>query len=139
MDKISELIRLIISAQYKMRLTHWRICGNHFDSIHNITDEYVDKLGDLIDELTEMLMSMGGNPVTFSSCNDSELDSMDVGTKIDADIALQIIKSTFQNIIKKYQELSQENLPSVIHSKLDEEEYWFIIENNFKTRLRMCK
>ena len=43
---------------------HWNLKGNHFFSLHAKLEELYEEAGDILDEVAERILALGGNPVS---------------------------------------------------------------------------
>ena len=75
-DKIKWLFAVLVWYRHNLHMLHWKVVGKDFDTIHSMLDDYVSKFNTFIDEIAEMLLSMGSNPLTMSEIT-SMLSSSD--------------------------------------------------------------
>lgn len=68
-----ELILKLVQIQVQFKFLHWQTYG---DAKHRLYGDIYDKLGDLIDEFTEVMMGKYGRPefnpefaISFQDCN----------------------------------------------------------------------
>ena len=43
---------------------HWNLKGSHFFTLHAKLEELYDEAGDILDEVAERILALGGNPVS---------------------------------------------------------------------------
>ena len=136
---LSILLAALQKQQYNLRILHWKATGLDFHTTHvEILDGYIDKFGEYIDKVAEMMILCNEEIPTAK-----ELDIIASKYKIDYSIAVKnyksedifiIISRIFNTIISCIKNCNKYNYPSYIKSELDSIEYWFQIEGRYKTK-----
>lgn len=137
MSHFIELLKALIFSQHQFRILHWKVATSTFDGPHGIFSEYVEKLDDCIDEVAEMMLAMGADPVTLKDCLNGR-DELDVKENLSPAQAFAQASLLFTELIKLYSAArNADGCPEAFKSKLDDTQYYFIIENNYKCKRRL--
>jgi DNA-binding ferritin-like protein len=145
MEGLKKVLATLILYQYNIRILHWNTAGRTFDPVHELVDEYVSKFNEFIDEVAEMIIMLGGRPISLPQV----LQSVATGRE-ESKIVLSAetyyylediyrkIDSMFSQLMIDYQTLVSDNsIPSPIISKLEEHYYWLLKEGNYKNKQRL--
>ena len=69
--KINEYLNQLLADTEQLlcltRQVHWYMRGPRFNSLHPMLDEYIAEFNDNIDDIAEMLITLGGAPYTTLS------------------------------------------------------------------------
>lgn len=142
---MKKLFAALVWYRHNLHMLHWKTTGKDFDKAHGLCDDYVSKFNGFIDEIAEMMLSLGENPMTLQECIET-LDSsnkkfitVESSKDYDSEDIHHAIDVIFESIMNIYDELAEKSeIPSDCISKLDEHRYWFRIEKNYKNK-RRCK
>lgn len=58
---------LLTLTENNMRVIHWKLKGNDFDVVHPRYGMYYEKLGEMMDETAEVMITMGHVPMNISN------------------------------------------------------------------------
>ena len=127
-----EILRALHVAEHTLRDVHWRVSGPQFMTIHTMTDEYIEYVLDMIDEVAENLMSVNHNMLSYTKIVEGQgslvagiCDNLSEETGLDAVYAclsqLGLTLSTFRD-----------NFSPEFQSKMDEWISYLKIEACFK-------
>lgn len=58
---------LLTLTENNMRIIHWKLKGNDFDVVHPRYGMYYEKLGEMMDETAEVMITMGHIPMNISN------------------------------------------------------------------------
>lgn len=79
---LKNLLSILIIHRSNFEILHWKSKGCDFDTIHNsVTAGYYEKLSNSVDEIAEMGLRLGINPVNY-------LDAYREAKKINPDIII---------------------------------------------------
>lgn len=144
MDKVKSLFSALVVYRHNINVLHWKVKGCHFDCLHELLDNYGDTFNSFIDEVAEAMMCVGCNPLDFEACratvNDDAINHIVLSgeSDYDTDDIQKNIGIMFTTLITMYTEVANSHeLPSDVQAKLDEQLYWFRLENNYKNRRRL--
>jgi len=148
MSILEKIFNTLVLYQYNMRALHWKVKGLDFDNAHGLADEYAKKLDGFIDEVAEILMMIGKEPknlktVVASTESDPNegylLVSCDNGSYYTKEQMLASIVQMFTHLIRLYDAASKEQvIPEDIISKLQEHQYYFRLECDYKSKNRLA-
>ena len=137
MTQLTTLLKDLISAQHICRILHWKSSGCHFNSAHEVCGDYVDHFNDDIDAVAEMLITLNNEPVALSDCTNTFDINIDVNTNYEASDIYKNLISIFNAIIKDFTLSYSEEIPEAFKSKLQDMQYYYIIENGYKNVRRL--
>lgn len=60
---LKKLLSILLYYQHNMKILHWKSMGCHFAGIHELCNDYYEKLADYSDLVAEMGLSNDENPV----------------------------------------------------------------------------
>lgn len=141
-DKIKWLFAVLVWYRHNLHMLHWKVVGKDFDTIHSMLDDYVSKFNTFIDEIAEMLLSMGSNPLTMSeitsmlSSSDCRILTVESDSDYKSKEVFNAIDMMFGELWIIYNDISKD-CPSDCVSKLDEHRYWLRVECQYKNRRRI--
>lgn len=144
--KLQGLLAVLMIYSDNMRVLHWKCCGVDFEPYHELTANYYSKLNDITDEIAEMGMQLGTNPITV-------LDAKDIITSIDENVlALSAIETypntkVLEHIDYMYKHLmtmttvlrNTDGMPEYLKSELDTIIAYFSKEVLYKNTKRLLK
>lgn len=146
MKDLKILFAALVCYRHNIHILHWKCIGHKFDMLHSLFDEYNDKIGDFIDDIGEMLLVNGENPLGLDEClkiltdDDTHFLILNSNEDYDCEKALNALNMMFNTLLELYDELTDDDdISSDCISKLDEHKYWIRIENNYKNKRRMMK
>lgn len=91
----------------KLHNYHWNVKGMRFFQIHNLTEEYYEKLAGLYDEVAERILQIGGKP--FSSMSEY-LENADIKEEARKEFGeeeiLRNILADFELLLSEYKAIS---------------------------------
>lgn len=66
MDEQVKLFAMLQLYRANFQMLHWKACGRSFDRFHeNVTTGYYEKLDKDVDDVAEILMRQGANPLGY--------------------------------------------------------------------------
>ena len=68
MERLKQLFSALVIYRHNMNILHWKSKGCHFDGLHKLFSDYGDKFNNLIDEVAEIMLIEGENPLCFKHC-----------------------------------------------------------------------
>lgn len=141
--KLQLLFAILLFYRHNLHMLHWKVVGKTFDDTHKILDDYVSQFNTFIDEIAEILLSMGNNPLTLQEAF-SLLENLDTHILIVESTenykckeVFNAIDIMFNDLYKVYTQVSEECEYSDIKSKFDEHQYWLRIEAMYKNKKRL--
>ena len=143
-ENLQKLFAVLVCYRHNLHMLHWKVIGLDFDCVHKLLDDYVSKFNDFIDEIGEMILSLGGNPLTLHECVDlvvkSDMHILNVESHESYTVveSFRAVGAMFATLMTSYEMLQHEDsLPSECKSKLDEHLYWLRIECRYKNNSRL--
>jgi len=143
MEKLNELFAALVVYRHNFHILHWKVKSCDFDCVHKLFDDYVDKFNTMIDEVAEVMLSVGMNPLCLQGCIDqlvrsgTEFVVLDPVDDYDPKKAFEITNTMLTKLMDVYCEVCKNDIPSDIISKLDEHKYWLRIEAFYKNGRRL--
>ena len=131
MTELTTLFKQLVCAQYNLRVLHWKVKGKGFSKTHLDMDDHTDKFNEFIDTVAEMMLSCGTNRPALADCIGS-IHAIDPSENLDTDDNIKNMMSMYDILIKEISVVKKDNCPSAFASKLDEIQYWLIIESRYK-------
>lgn len=118
------LFALLIIHRTNFQMLHWKVCGSDFDNAHNnVTNNYYEKVTADIDDVAEMLMRQGMNPLGYYDVvkllADSDVKKIivdndeDYSKKEAFQICDVILEQICEAIIGCLEDLEEENQPNI--------------------------
>ena len=142
-EKMQLLFAVLLAYRHNLHMLHWKVVGKSFDKVHIILDDYVSQFNTFIDEIAEILLSMGNNPLTLQEAI-SLLDGLDrhilmVESHEDYECkeVFKAVDIMFTDLYTMYTEISKECEYSECVSTFDEHKYWLRIEGKYKNKKRL--
>lgn len=65
-DTLNTNLSLVIDLSLMVKQAHWTMRGNNFIGVHELLDDAVDNLRDILDKFAERSVILGGTPVGTS-------------------------------------------------------------------------
>lgn len=131
MTELTTLFKQLVCAQYNLRVLHWKVKGKGFSKTHLDMDDHTDKFNEFIDTVAEMMLSYGTNPPALADCIGS-IRAIDPSENFDTEDTIKNMMSMYDTLIKEISVVKKDSCPSAFASKLDEIQYWLIIESRYK-------
>lgn len=141
---LKRIFTALVIYQHNMKMIHWNCCGCHFDNIHAISNDYYDKMQTHIDEIAEIMMMIGEKPLSlrevfdFAENDDASYEvfnsSHDGGTEFFGSMSYMMT-----HLISLYEDACHNELPGDIISKLQEHQYFYRLENDYKLKRRLME
>lgn len=137
-SRLERLIAVVTVYQHNFRILHWRCVGAHFDTIHELMQKYYEKLGEYLDELTEILMmNSDGTPISLPKAlsilehGDRPYIVLDGSEEYPDKKCFEVVKILFRHLLDDYVKVKGE-VGEDVSSKLDEHSYWIRKELQYK-------
>ena len=140
---LQELFSMLICYRHNLHMMHWKTYGPDFDTVHKLLDDYVDKFNTFVDEIAEMLLSLGGNPLTLQevielvTMSDRKILYSASSDNYTADNVYHSIRIMFEELYYRYSDISKNCEFGECVSKMDEHKYWLRIESRYKNIRRL--
>ena len=58
-------LSVLLIYQHNFRILHWNACGCHFDTIHELANNYYNTLSEYIDKIAEIAIRLNQKPVDY--------------------------------------------------------------------------
>jgi DNA-binding ferritin-like protein len=144
---LKNLLSALILHHHNFRILHWNVSGVDFDPVHSLMGDYYDKLGGLVDDVAEICISLGIQPVNLHEAlellgNDGEEKYLELsgGTLFTSKDCFEKSEIIFRQLINMYQKLySDKSIPESIINVLQEHQQWFRKECEYKNKRRLSK
>lgn len=133
----SDLIKYLKVCDQNIQTLHRHLRSDNFFEEHEVLGEYYEKIGEFIDTIVEIALSLGYQDVSIKEAIEQYnlLDCRDYTRKE----AFNYVYKAFNEIINIMDDL-KETIPGFITGKFEEIQYYLNIEANYKiTRLFKAK
>lgn len=137
-SRLEMLIAVTTVYQHNFKILHWRCVGPHFDTIHELMEGYVSKIGEFLDDLTEiLLMSSEGSPISLPRAlsilqnGERPYIVLDGSEEYPDKKCFDVVRILFQHLLDDYAKVKGE-VGEDVTSKLDEHIYWIRKELQYK-------
>ena len=144
MERLKQLFSALVIYRHNMNILHWKSKGCHFDGLHKLFSDYGDKFNNLIDEVAEIMLIEGENPLCFKHCFETASEDtrdhliLTGGENYDSENSAIAVEKMFETLIDMYTEIAENNdLSPELQSKFDEHLYWLKLECRYKNVQRM--
>lgn len=145
MEKFQKLFSALIIFRHNMQILHWKATGKDFDAVHRLCDEYTASLGVITDEITELMMEVGINPLGIPEVIELARDDdefkyicLDADKLYSSKDVYKYIDIMFSSLCDMYIEIhSIDDLRDDICGKLEEHMKWLSLELNYKNKRRL--
>lgn len=136
----ADIIKYLKVVYENIFTLHHNIISSNFYAAHEKLGEYYEKVQSIIDELVEVADTMGiKEPSIIESINTFKgVESILVGKPYTAEESFTLVKEYFNNIIKLL-EIVKEKQVGYIKNKLEELQYYFNLEANYKIKRLLVK
>lgn len=131
---------LLTLCENNARILHWKLCGGHFGPDHTKYSEMYEHLGEFMDQTSEQIISMGGNPIGLTQVpqllEQSNVNAFTVDPSQNYDgraanqIALDIYKLLYEHAVAL---ATDESLPADVADVYMDHARYFRIEGMYKT------
>ena len=149
-DNLKRLFAGLVVYNYNLKLLHWNCIGKHFDTVHELMDDYSSVTNNYIDEIAEIMKMFNVRPLClecalklikednsheflYLACEEN-FDSKDVWKNVS--IMFSSLINLYENTINCTEEHNTA-LPGDVISKLQEHQYWFRKEYFYKIKARL--
>ena len=142
-ERLQVLFSVVMCYRHNIHMLHWKVAGKDFDTTHKILDNYVSKFNLFVDEIAEMLLSIGGNPLTIQECmnvlvpSDKHILLIESKANYTSDEAYKALDIMFNDLYNIYSEITSTCEYTDCASKLDEHKYWLRVEGLYKNKKRL--
>jgi len=135
-DNITKLFIRLNVYLYNFHTLHWFVKDVNFDELHELMNEYYDKIFDDIDTVAEYMISQNISIPNLKEIANSEVDLL--STTIDYDEATinDAIISFFNSILDTINNCYDEVSNPGFKSELDAMYYYYDKEVNYKAKRR---
>ena len=137
---MQKLMVVCMRYQYNFRIMHWKSCGKHFDSVHNVMSEYYEELTEKLDDIAEFCMMQGVLPITLEDVvnYNGKIIKVDIDEDFDKTNAYEnAIKML--NHLSEVIELARKGCTKDINAELDGFQYWCRKEATYKCKRRLME
>lgn len=141
-ERYKELLALLIVVSHNMRVLHWCVRGLDFDPTHAMLGEYYAQFSDYTDEVAEMGMQIGVEPLgifaavqTAAKGWGAEMLTGGTQTYTSAE-CYSIIDAQFSKLLSQY-EATYQSVPADIQNRLQEHAQWVRKQLHYKNRHRL--
>lgn len=117
---------------------HFHIKGKQFDRIHNLANEYYDRLSDECDTLAELSIEYEHRCPNFSKANEFLPEWRPLETEVFTyEDAIQLIDSIINDYVMYLNNLRESTTENDVQSLLDDTIRYWKKEINYKNKQRM--
>jgi starvation-inducible DNA-binding protein len=104
-EKLNQLLSDLQMVYQNQRTLHWLIAGPDFHMLHNLFEEYYTETADVIDEVAERILMLGGVPLhTFNDyVQTSKIEAVSNVAK--GKDSLKTVVDNYEYLLKTYREL----------------------------------
>ena len=109
---LKKFMAMLLHYTHNMRMLHWKIKGNKFDSYHKLAEEYQEQLTDFTDEVAEMLLASDESVMSlneaFDMLNDDSEGHYNIiksDSTIETDNFIETVNIMFNDILKGIKEM----------------------------------
>ena len=136
---------LLTLTENNMRVMHWKLKGDDFDMVHPRYASYYEKLGEMMDETAEQMITMGHVPMNISNTlmylgKDIGVDATIMNPELDytSKIADEITYKMFSELYDFASHLAVDAaLPADVQDVFMGHAKWFRIEGLYKLGRRV--
>lgn len=136
---------LLTLTENNMRVMHWKLKGDDFDVVHPRYASYYEKLGEMMDETAEQMITMGHIPMNISNTlehlsKDIGVDATVMNPELDytSKIADEITYKMFSELYDFASHLAVDaSLPADVQDVFMGHAKWFRIEGLYKLGRRV--
>ena len=136
---------LLTLTENNMRVMHWKLKGDDFDVVHPRYASYYEKLGEMMDETAEQMITMGYIPMNISNTlehlsKDIGIDATVMNPELDytSKIADEITYKMFSELYDFASHLAVDaSLPADVQDVFIGHAKWFRIEGLYKLGRRV--
>lgn len=137
---LKEFFKMLNIYFYNFRVLHWKIKDDKFEEIHELMNEYYDRLSDDIDLVAEMLLSNDVDIVGLKNIVESDYKLINTGIDYSYNSIVDEIDLMFGDIVKYTKRLLNEdpivtNNPGIT-SELENLYMYYDKELNYKNKRR---
>ena len=144
MDSLNRLFIALIMHRHNFQMIHWNVVGDHFDSVHTITDEYQSKMSDDIDLVAEFMKMRDPHvhiPTIVEAIDQIKEDDhehliVQSDNHISCETAWKLTEKIFDELIELCDE-ARPDCPSDIQSEIDGMMYYYRKEGRYKCSSRL--
>ena len=135
-DNITKLFIRLNVYLYNFHTLHWFIKDLNFDELHELMNEYYDKIFDDIDTVAEYMISENIPIPNLKQIADSDVDLLSTDIDYDEEMVNNAIINYFQSILDTINNCYAEVDNPGFKSELDAMYYYYDKEVNYKARRR---
>ena len=136
---------LLTLTENNMRVMHWKLKGDDFDVVHPRYASYYEKLGEMMDETAEQMITMGHVPMNISNTlmhlgKDIGVDATIMNPELDytSKIADEITYKMFSELYDFASHLAVDaSLPADVQDVFTGHAKWFRVEGLYKLGRRV--
>jgi len=139
LEDMRKYMAFVTIYENNFRVLHWKLSGCDFQTAHPRYGDYYDHMGDMLDEVAEQIISMGGNPVNAKEALGMLEASTDRAIIIDsaedysacaADTAASIMFNTLYDLAVTM--CKTDDIPVDVQDMFIQHSKYYRIENKFK-------
>lgn len=135
-NSITKLFIKLNIYLYNFHTLHWFIKDLNFDEIHELMNEYYDKLFDDIDTVAEYMISQNIKVPNLKEIASSEFDLLDTNIDYNEETVNNFIINYFKSILDTINNCYDEVDNPGFKSELDAMYYYYDKEVNYKAKRR---
>eukprot|EP01003_Olkasia_polycarbonata_P002091 NODE_1443_length_540_cov_65.871690_g1366_i0.p1 GENE.NODE_1443_length_540_cov_65.871690_g1366_i0~~NODE_1443_length_540_cov_65.871690_g1366_i0.p1 ORF type:complete len:153 (+),score=12.30 NODE_1443_length_540_cov_65.871690_g1366_i0:54-512(+) len=100
-DNLNNLLANYAIYYQNLRSMHWKVTGLHFFTLHAKFEEEYNDAQEMVDEIAERILSLGGKPKSRFSVyiNESEITEFD--EFIDAESSINFLVENIETLLEK--------------------------------------
>ena len=133
-NEFRDLIACLKITEDNIKILHHNLVGDNWFGDHEVLGEWYDKVGEIEDDVIEIIMSLGGKDMSISEVVE-HCESIEV-REYSNNEAFEIVREHFEKLIKEFQDL-KDIVPGDVYSKFEEYIYYFRKEVNYKIAQRL--
>jgi len=141
---MEKLFAALVVYHHNFKMLHWKCVGKDFDMTHRMCDEYASKLATFIDEVAEIMIMYSAKPLCLQCCLELIRDDeshqyllIDHNTEeFDSNSILEYVDVMFNSLNTLYSDLCNAEISEAAKSKLQEHQYYIMLENIYKNKQR---
>lgn len=143
MDNFRKLLPTLILYQHNLHVLHWKLRGVDFDPVHSLLGEYYETLAGFVDEVGEISLMLGIEPMGLKESIDfllelpEEFEELKGSESFSSLDCFSKINNYFTQLIGLYNASYQDITEPNIVNKLQEQAYWFVKECKYKNNQRL--
>lgn len=100
-EKLNDLLANYAIYYQNLRSMHWNVVGLHFFTLHaKFEEEYLDAQ-EMVDEIAERILSLGGKPKSTFSVYINDAEIKEFSDFVDAESTITFLVENIETLLKK--------------------------------------